>query len=66
MPSLQFVLATNVRAVLLPGNQFGWYPMGQLSCLLLMSVANMAAIAICSSMILVIHTQHNHGTNQND
>jgi hypothetical protein len=29
-------------------------------------VANMAAIAICSSMILVIHTQHNHGTNQND
>jgi hypothetical protein len=24
----------------------------------------MAAIAICSSMILVIHTQHNHGTNQ--
>jgi hypothetical protein len=26
----------------------------------------MAAIAICSSMILVIHTQHNHGTNQND
>jgi hypothetical protein len=29
-------------------------------------VANMATIAICSSMILVIHTQHNHGTNQND
>jgi hypothetical protein len=27
------------------------------------AVANMAAIAICSSMILVIHTQHNHGTN---
>jgi hypothetical protein len=30
------------------------------------SVANIATIAICSSMILVIHTQHNHGTNQND
>jgi hypothetical protein len=26
-------------------------------------VANMAAIAVCSSMILVIHVQHNHGTN---
>jgi hypothetical protein len=29
-------------------------------------VANMAAIAICSSMILVIHTQHNQETNQSD